>query len=746
MILRIFTNNDHIPQKWAQYTGARDIRTCMEYTQGASSLIKFHLSRNFPKTIKLRNSLLFCLGLGSMREKWLQKEFPWLSLSSLPAVEEHGSLVHAGHSNWVLSCAYSREGEILVSSSDDCTVRIWETRTGLLQNVLEQFSSSIKRVAFSATGYLASMENDIIKIWDSTTFMLYKSLPLSSSDLERIRAIGDIDFSPDGSILAALTGSTIILWNTKSFDVKRKWSLDHQPQCLRFLGNAFLVTCSRYIITIRRLEDGSVFKSLEPSNCRFITSMCTSPDSKRLAAGFDNGILELWNISSDDQTHRILSGPEEAVSSISFSWDNTSLASSHSQKVLIWDLRCIDNNRPKRVLQGHTSRILSACFSPNGHQAASTSCDQDIRLWNLDDEQETVSSIVMGGSERLSDFMRSISCIRVSEDGNIIASGSIDGSVCLWSGQTGKKVRSLGSHDSSVLWLFFADDGKSLGSTSLDKKVIIWDTETNKQTKLLGHTYCVRNAVFSPSRSLKGQFVASASDDRTVRLWNVKNFESRELGVLVDHHDCVSCVAFSSDGRCLASAGNGPEVIVWDLNAKDDGTYETPKKPAKRLEFGCSRAFSVAFCPDKPNLIASTGDGLVIWDIDSQARLQTIQSQPLLSLQVKQQFPNWIFTEKGTFRFKRRPVSSFGNAPVSEASQSASPSPSSLKPWKASWTLSPDQKWIKLKRHNVIFLPEQYRPSYMECGWVHGHAVAIGSTAARLLLLKFAEDANPLVK
>jgi len=96
----------------------------------------------------------------------------------------------------------------------------------------------------------------------------------------------------------------------------------------------------------------------------------------------------------------------------------------------------------------------------------------------------------------------------------------------------------------------------------MDKTVILWDVESRKPLATLeGHKDAVNSVAFSAD----GKRLASSSDDQTVILWDVDS--RKPLATLEGHEERVTSVAFSPDGTRLASASDDRSVILWDLDS-----------------------------------------------------------------------------------------------------------------------------------------------------------------------------------
>jgi WD40 repeat protein len=173
-------------------------------------------------------------------------------------------------------------------------------------------------------------------------------------------------------------------------------------------------------------------------------------------------------------------------------------------------------------------------------------------------------------------------------------------------------------HVGGVSSMAFSSDGKTLISASEDKTMRLWDTATGHEVRTFkGHAERVRAVAFSPD----DKSIASGSDDRTVKLWDTNTGQERLT--LTGHNDRVWSVAFSPDGKKIASGSFDRTVKLWDIAT---GRELRTLKGHKNQTGNCCLVWSVAFSPDGKKLASGSSDRTVkLWDTATGRELFTLK-------------------------------------------------------------------------------------------------------------------------
>jgi WD40 repeat protein len=290
------------------------------------------------------------------------------------------------------------------------------------------------------------------------------------------------------------------------------------------------------------------------------TALAVAP--KRVAVGDQGGRISLWNAVSGqlDSAMDLSQGP---VSSLAFTRDGKYLAAAgHEDKAFLFEV----SHGNRVVLEGHTDIVDAVAFSPDGATLATGSVDGSVHLWTVPGGAQKRTLTVSG--------MGPVLTVAFSPDGALLAAAGEDKIIRIWELSSGfRLVHRLEGSPSQVLSLAFSPNSQLLASAGRDEAVRTWRVSTGKLRSVwLGHGAHVWSVAFAPD----GETLASASLDGTIRLWDVRS--GRQVSLL-DRQPEARAIAFTPEGAFLVSTGPKPAVELSELGDKTQLA-----KPREELE------------------------------------------------------------------------------------------------------------------------------------------------------------------
>jgi WD40 repeat protein/serine/threonine protein kinase len=244
------------------------------------------------------------------------------------------------------------------------------------------------------------------------------------------------------------------------------------------------------------------------------------------------------------------------------------------------------------ALTGHSNRVRSAVFSPDGSRIVTASWDKTARIW------DTALGVELG---RLVGHTDRVWFAAFSYDGRRIVTASHDKTARIWDAATGEQLRLLSGHTDRVTSAAFSPDGRHVVTSSYDRTVRIWDADTGQQIRsMVGHTDLAMSAAYSPD----GRRIVTASHDKTARIWDAAT--GRELLQLNGHTDWVSSAAYSPDGMLVVTASHDKTAGIWDA---------ATGRLVRLLSGHTDRLLSSAFSPDGRRIATASFDKTArLWD------------------------------------------------------------------------------------------------------------------------------------
>jgi len=554
------------------------------------------------------------------------------------------SLKLNGSTDHVSQAAFSADGKVLAAACSDKLVRVWNLETGEAFS-LEGHKRSVVHVAVSADGKrLASKDRTAfergqsqsqreteIKVWDLVGRRQVMSLDRLPGSYWMVPAL-----SPDGKCLAVGSEAGVVtVWEVPT---RRELFVLKNLNADPVAGEPAFSTDSKYLavnfgweVPVCEVATARTIRTLHVGSASY-GHIAFSPEVNRLAAAGGSSV-QLWDVPSGRLIHT-LKTRSAGIHSIAFSPDGARLASMTIYGDLaVWETTDCDTipipvarSDPAAWLhlspggkfvmsdryKGNKTTYLwdAATGRPHGEPLASddswtnNSFSDDGKRLALADRAKHVKIWDLATTKLVRTFAnqtKRITDIALSPNGNLLAVAEQGGILKIWDIDQGTELRTIPCSKDGLPWLKFSPDGSRLAGTTRAGLVYLWDVSRDREpmTIPIRDTQYIGMTRFSPD----GRRLAVAGLTRVGGLLQVLDVENgREVWQLKGHTETVHAIAFSPDGKRLASGSADSTIKLWDMNSGQE---------ILRLNGHTQEVSSLAFSPDGRRLFSASLDHTV---------------------------------------------------------------------------------------------------------------------------------------
>jgi WD40 repeat protein/serine/threonine protein kinase len=538
-----------------------------------------------------------------------------------------------GHSNTVRSVAFSPDGNLLASGSEE-SVRLWDIPNRRLVAAIPARVGRGPWLAFSNDGAtLATAGEDGIQLWNTKTQQLLFTLPEKS--------VACIAFSPGGTWLAIGYGHPVFgdcyggpmkLWDYVRHQVDKTFPEPGSRLAFSPDGKTLAARSGDDAVKLWDVETGQELRKLD--HAWKVHCLSFSPDGQTVAAAGADGQVRRWSVATGDRLSP-LQGHRGMMWSLAFSPDGKLLATGGSDQLHLWN---VATGTEVRKLIGHGSEVKAVAFAPDGQTLATGGKDPTVMLWSTAPKR---AELVITNVHHPPSFSR---------DSKLLATSQYGGPVTLRDAATRRAVWVLPSERRPR----FSTEDKTLATLSTNRVLRFWDPASQSLLRSVPLPN-INGSTQQWLMALRGHRLAAVDENGLLTLHDVTT--GGVLGSFRAYSGDTTALAFSPDARLLATGGEDQPVKLWDvatqkeLASGDKGTVHglafsgdgallssgnwgdtvgilrvatgQPEPPLTGIKEGCS---GVVFSPDDKTLAVACEDGNVrLWNLATRREVAVLR-------------------------------------------------------------------------------------------------------------------------
>lgn len=450
------------------------------------------------------------------------------------------------HTKDVTRIQFAADGSQFLTASADGFVYTWDAQF----NRLQEFAAGcpVFAAVFGADNgvIVAGGEDRQLRVWDARSGVLQQQLPPQSEVIT-----GCLWLSKNLVIGASADGS-LYGWEVDSRRSVRQ-QRPHQQRIVQLLpshsGNWFVTAAWDGAIKVWNQQSRERFAL--PAGDQPVTAVSLTEDDKILAASHWNGTVRLWNMESGRQIDEFTAHANNLIGCTFVAGSQFLVTGNQEGELRSWNLREMGS---AAFINQHAGEVYSIQYTPDNLHVISAGYDGSVKLWSRDNHAEVSNLHAHQGP---------VTACAVSPDNALWALGTSDGEIKLWSVAEQTFESSLTGHRQAISGLRFLPNGDWIVSSSWDMKLRLWSLKQRRvECNFEAHT----KEIAACDVSLDARLAASVGWDCSVRIWDLVNRRrdtGKERFIFEGHRERVLCCSFSPDGNLLATGSADQTIRLW---------------------------------------------------------------------------------------------------------------------------------------------------------------------------------------